>query len=381
MNQNLYFYFHAGSKNHGCEAIVRATQKLLGGCPTLISACPKDDNYYGINQIASVQGKPTIQYSFLEKVFCKLLKNEEHDYHLVAKHESVQYQPPGVALSVGGDNYCYGDAYNYYLDGMNQYLHRRGLKTVLWGCSVEPKTVTPVMEKDFARYDLIAARETISYECLKKFNPQTVLICDPAFHLEKDDMPLPDGFIPGRTVGINLSPMIQKNETVPGITMDNYKAMVEYILGQTDYSIALIPHVVLDSNDDRIPLQQLYNTYAHTGRILLIKDCNCMQLKGYISRCVMFIGARTHATIAAYSTGVPTLVVGYSTKATGIARDLFGTEENYVLPVQNLEHKTDMTKAFCWLDDNKEQIHTHLIQILPEYLRRINNGLDAMEKL
>lgn len=381
MDQKLYFYFHAGSKNHGCEAIVRATQKLLGGQPTLISACPADDQVYGIDQIANVQGKPAIQYSFSEKVFCKLLKSEEHDYHLVAKHESVQYQPPGVALSIGGDNYCYGDAYNYYLDGMNRCLHRRGLKTVLWGCSVEPKTITPAMEKDFARYDLIAARETISYECLKRFNPKTILICDPAFHLEKAELPLPEGFIPGRTVGINLSPMIQKNETIPGITTENYKAMLEYILQQTDYSIALIPHVVQDSNDDRVPLQQLYDTYEHTGRVLLIEDCNCMQLKGYISRCVMFIGARTHATIAAYSTGVPTLAVGYSTKATGIACDLFGTDINYVLPVQKLKQKKDMTNAFCWLDDHKEQIHTRLIQILPEYLSRMDSGVDAMGKL
>ena len=51
----------------------------------------------------------------------------------------------------------------------------------------------------------------------------------------------------------------------------------------------------------------------------MIQDDNCMVIKGYISRCELFIGARTHATIAAYSTGVPTLVLGYSVKARGIA--------------------------------------------------------------
>ncbi len=53
---------------------------------------------------------------------------------------------------------------------------------------------------------------------------------------------------------------------------------------------------------------------------------------------------RTHATIAAYSTGVPTLVVGYSVKARGIARDLFGTEDGYVLPVQQLKESDELTK-------------------------------------
>lgn len=38
----------------------------------------------------------------------------------------------------------------------------------------------------------------------------------------------------------------------------------------------------------------------------------------------VFAGARTHSTIAALSSGVPTLSFAYSIKATGINRDLFG---------------------------------------------------------
>ena len=67
----------------------------------------------------------------------------------------------------------------------------------------------------------------------------------------------------------------------------------------------------------------------------------------------MFIGARTHATIAAYSPR-PTLVVGYSIKARGIAKDLFGTDEGYVLPVQALAQKEDLVNAFDWLYQNAQ---------------------------
>ena len=63
--------------------------------------------------------------------------------------------------------------------------------------------------------------------------------------------------------------------------------------------------------------------YKDSGRVCIVDDCNCMQLKYDISKCRFFVGARTHATIAAYSTCVPTLVVGYSVKSRGIARDLF----------------------------------------------------------
>ena len=39
----------------------------------------------------------------------------------------------------------------------------------------------------------------------------------------RKELPLPDGFEEGNTVGINISPMIQENEPEPGITMSNYK--------------------------------------------------------------------------------------------------------------------------------------------------------------
>ena len=80
-------------------------------------------------------------------------------------------------------------------------------------------------------------------------------------------------------------------------------------------------------NNDLEVLAQLYDEFKDNDRIMLIGDHNCMELKGYIARCRFFVGARTHATIAAYSSCVPTLVLGYSVKSRGIARDLFGNEE------------------------------------------------------
>ena len=70
--------------------------------------------------------------------------------------------------------------------------------------------------------------------------------------------------------------------------------------------------------------------------MVIIGDAPAALLKGYISKCSFFVGARTHSTIAAYSTGVPTLVIGYSVKSRGIATDLFGAYENYVIPVQDI---------------------------------------------
>ena len=95
----------------------------------------------------------------------------------------------------------------------------------------------------------------------------------------------------------------------------------------------------------------------------------------------MFVGARTHATIAAYSSCVPTLGVGYSVKARGIARDLFGTEDNYVLPVQTLKKENQLTDAFMWLSQREYTVRAHLESILPAYLATSRVAMEAIKNL
>lgn len=113
----------------------------------------------------------------------------------------------------------------------------------------------------------------------------------------------------------------------------------------------------------------------------MIEDCNCMELKGYISRCRFFIGARTHATIAAYSTCVPTLVVGYSIKAKGIAKDIFGTYKNYVIPVQMLENEYQLVEAFKWLRDNEKVVREKLGKVMPNYIAKALTARKKFEEL
>ena len=95
-------------------------------------------------------------------------------------------------------------------------------------------------------------------------------------------------------------------------------------------------------------LYKYYEEFKNTGRVILLPDnLNAIQYKGYIARMRFFIGARTHATIAAYSNCVPTMVLGYSVKSKGIAKDLFG-EEKLVLGIEEISNsetlKADLMK-------------------------------------
>lgn len=366
--KNLFMYAHGGSKNHGCEAIVRSTLGLFQNMDrlhiTLMSERPEEDRLYGIDQLCTIIPEQA-QYSRCTPSFLsaylrlKLGKDYVPLDRLNYKKAFDNIQRGDIALSIGGDNYCYADARRYTM--MHDMLLQRGAKTVLWGCSIEPELLKqPEFAQDLSRYSLITARESISYEALRKVNPNTFLLKDPAFTLECPVVALPTGFLDSNMVGINLSPLVIEKEAVPGLVLENYQKLIDYILTETNMGVALVPHVVWEASDDRRPLQNLYQKYKHTERVLLIEDQNCMALKGIISRCRFFIGARTHATIAAYSTGVPTLVVGYSVKARGIARDLFGTEEGYVLPAQSLENENELLSAFRSLMRKEDSIRQTL---------------------
>lgn len=379
----INLYYHCGSANHGCEAIVRATSKLLNTRATLWSTAPDADIAYGLSDIVNIyedtKQPPTGIRLFEFKVHHKLTGSD----YLYTKFEHKDFfssvHPGDTCFSIGGDNYCYGG--NEYLGYYNRIIHEKGGKTVLWGCSFEPSEMDAATAKDIARYDLITARESISYEALRAVNPNTILVADPAFALDKVELPLPDGWQAGNTIGVNASPLIMQSAKDGGMAYEAYRRLIKRILERTDSTVALIPHVVIATNDDRIPLRNLYDEFASTGRVLMVEDHNCCELKGYISRCRMFIGARTHATIAAYSTCVPTLVLGYSVKSKGIARDIFGSEEHYVLPVQEMQNPDELANGFEWLLDHESEIHAHLKNVMPAYIQRAYIAADAILKL
>lgn len=377
----IILYYHAGAANHGCEAIVRATKKILNQDMVLYSVCPEEDIYYGLEDLVTVQRdngnklkkgsfeyfRASISHHLRHDDFCYISLSHKDFFNKIEKGD--------ICLSIGGDNYCYvgRDILGYY----NKRIHQKGAKTVLWGCSFDPNDMTPAIAEDLANYDLIVARESISYHALKEVNSNTVLLPDPAFQLDKVELPLPKGFKEYHTIGVNISPLATDYGT-GSMVMDNYRELIQWLIIHTQEQIVLVPHVVKTGNDDRTTLKMLYNEFMGTDRVLLLDDYNCMELKGYIARCRFFIGARTHATIAAYSTCVPTLVVGYSVKARGIAQELFGTDENYVLPVQSFETKSDLTIAFQWLMNHEEIIRKRLEEFMPKYKQRI---LCAKEKI
>ncbi len=382
-------YFHGGSGNHGCEALARAISSIVNFKKNVIlcSKNPEEEFKYIADRIDITivnDGKVlSIKHPLGFISACRIKFLKQHLAWVKPAHRTLLKiaNKNCVAYSIGGDNYCY-DGVPEVLSLLNKKLNKKGAKTVLFGCSVEPELLNDSsIVEDMSNYALITARESITYNALKEAKVKTdvILAPDPAFTLPISEGVLPDGFVKGNTVGINISPLILNYGSEE--LFDAYCTMIQHILESTDMQIALIPHVVWADNNDFIPIQKIYDHFNQDSRLLIIPDSNATTLKWYISQCRMFIGARTHSTIAAYSTCVPTLVIGYSVKSKGIARDLFGTEQNYVIDSNTIKSGEDLIDAFEWLKENEKQIKEHLEKIMPDYIQRVYLPVEKLKKL
>ena len=381
----IVLYGNGGSGNHGCEAIVRGTFELLREPFLIASESVSEDKKYGLEEFGQIYEAKTKNVNKIQlvKAYAKLKLTgnyTEMDGIHYLKFIKQFKGKADFALSLGGDNYCYSNQSFYAF--LNRAYRKKGFKTVLWGCSIEPDIIkNEEILRDLNSYSLIVTRESITYNAVKAVCDNVILNPDPAFFMPAQKCELDERFNDGNVVGINISPMIISNEKNTGVTYENYKNLVNYILKNTDMSVAFIPHVVWSHNNDKIVLQRLYEDFDKNPRLILIGDYKAPELKYIISKCRLFIGARTHATIAAYSSKVPTLVVGYSVKAQGIALDLFGTYENYVIPVQSLKKKGQLTEAFIWLAMNEKKIRMHLEQFIPQYIKAGREVKNALEKI
>ena len=389
-------YAHGSSYNHGCEAIVRSTCKLLDlnkEKTVLYSNRIEGDLRYHLDDIITIKpiDETPVEHNSALGIFYRLRSHLHSDHrkyyyrYFGKKQYKYLYDYGKTAISIGGDNYCYPSA----IDGLaarNYWLNHYGFTTVLWGASLTPEFMTPDIIEDLQRYKLIVVREKTSFNLLREKGIKTEILCgpDPAFALDVEDTPWPDGKEHQNIIGINISPFVMELEADKGRGLNNYLRLLDWILDKTDCEVALIPHVVFppDGSNDIEIAEKILAHYPNNKRIISIDDrYNCCQLKSLISKCIFFVGARTHATIAAYSTFVPTLVVGYSSKSVGIARDLFGTEKGYVCSVQEFDSDTTLLETFIERYSEKEQFHDYLLHVMPEYIRKQKDCVEAVRSL
>lgn len=380
-----YFLFnHEGSKNHGCEAIVRGSMNIIENSDekaefVLSSYNPSDDII--INNI-TVKAAKTRDLTKVEKLIAAVdLKiNNSETYALQKMYSPIvsDAEDCDVCLSVGGDTYCYGD--NHGIQVLTRELKKRGKKTVLWGASIGAEDLSERKLESLRDFDAIFTREPITYELLKAngANDNIYLFSDPAFCMERVEVEPIDGFTRENTLGFNISPLVASGDPRKKEIAEDF---LRFVFENTTMKVLLIPHVVEENNNDYDFMKPIFEKFEHTGRIAILpSDLEARQYKGYIAGTRFFVGARTHSTIAAYSSGVPTIALGYSVKARGIAKDIFG-EEKYVLDIKAMTDYEELRDEFLKLLENENEIRRELMKSIPLRMRSAMEAGEMLQKI
>ena len=130
-------------------------------------------------------------------------------------------------------------------------------------------------------------------------------------------------------VGLNVSGLLFNggyNRSNQFMLRVDYQALVvrviEYFLSNDDTELYLIGHVQSDRilvEDDQRVAEKLSRDFPKA--IVAPRFSSPVEAKSYISSMDFFVGSRMHATIAAFSSGVPVIPMAYSRKFSGV----FGT--------------------------------------------------------
>ena len=298
------FYSHGGCENHGCEAIVRTLSAMIkNGRPesviklyTLNAQSDKAGDLPNIDETEEFNyTRPVSSLNFMQKLKISSLSRksqksaDEYFYSLSCKNPSLKGND--VYVSVGGDNYCYGDG--HMAAAFNRELKKLGKKTVLWGCSVGKEDLSEDKIKDLKTFDLIVTRESMTYETLINcgIDKNTVLYPDPAFTLDIDTAFGNSFEVKPNTLGFNISSLIGEyageGESIESIAV----GFLRYVLENSEKNILLIPHFTKKGDGDQLILGRIAEKLA-SERVSVVPDTlTAAQYKSIISRCEMFIGA------------------------------------------------------------------------------------------
>lgn len=296
---------HGGSADHGSEDRVRGICRVLPEQPELYSASLEEDWHYGLGEMAGL------------------------NRHL-----------PGVPEQrMGPEDWC------IMLRPRSSDKLRKGGRSVLWGWTPGAVELNRSMVRRLRRFHSIIVSDRNSMELLSAvgLRQNVHLGPDPAFLVKRQLRPLQGAFRQD-TLGLCFSPVVGRFERTQGLLYRSYCHLIQWVLSNTSWQIALIPYCVKSCCNDELLLMALDRQFGQTGRIIFRGDGDCRVLRGDLSMCRCCVG--TAGTLAAWSCGVPGLCIGSSVRARNLSRTLFETVDT-VVSAGSLRTETDLTSHFC----------------------------------
>jgi len=213
-----------------------------------------------------------------------------------------------------------------------------GKKTVKSTSSFGP--MDSKMNSKCARYaikhlwDVVVAREVKSKEQIDKHvrcKKQIYVAPDMANYMKYS----PDSRVT-KCIGISVSHQIIKQWKSSDDYLNCIAVLCDYIVENTEYNVILIPNEFQDGVYNDIDVaNEIYELLKNKVNvsILDVKKMLNSEIKNVISSCDVIVSSRYHSCVAALSSGVPTLVLGWHYKYDELLA-LYG-QRKYILSSEN----------------------------------------------
>ena len=229
--------------------------------------------------------------------------------------------------------------------------------------------------------NLVIARDGASAQYIKTFsNKEVHTTTDLAFKLPYNNKSVAEKGSKIK-IGLNISGLLLKNKTESTPTefqiKTDYDAYIETLLSwiaDNDYDVWLVPHVIEDYQCGKIIAKKF-------SVKLMEMYTNPIDIKNKISELDIFIGARMHATIGAFSSGVATIPTAYSRKFNGLYESIgypyivdllnSSTEENIVKTKMYIKNFLALQKAAESSMEKVNHLEEKTISLIEEQIAKI----------
>lgn len=333
-----------------------------------------------------------LNVSSLKIEFCKLalisdpLRNLKHFFEITNMKRKLQQCDCIIDLTEG-DSFSdiYGDHMFRGRTNIKNFIEKEKIPLMLG-----PQTYGPfisVKNKEMAQKviknaDMLVARDFVSQKLIQDMTGRNAIYTtDLAFLLPYQR---PDKSDAGTKVkvGMNVSALLwgDGNEVQNRNFMlrTNYKKyiidIVRLLLQSGKYEIHMIPHV----KGDEVPHNELKKLFPEIITEGPFDDP--ITIKSFISSMDIFIGARMHGTIAAFTAGVACIPTAYSIKFQGLFES---NNYPYIIDLQKMENDeavdTTMEYVNNYLKISKKAVECK--QYYTEYVKRIEETLSDWLRL
>ena len=391
-------------RNHGVEALVvtsieQLRQRFPGAGFLVLDRMPEFDSSRIDAPDVRFKLDETVRPLYASRLRRALLQLSDHVEALGREYQARirDLESADAVIASGGDVFCSEYGHQSLLSHLAplKIAQQANVPFFIHAQSIGPfkndldtRTFLAVA-KDAAH---VTVRERMSYDYATKQlglpKGQVTLTADPAFLLSRTEAPWREhfGFDDRRpTVALSTSQAICNWMGSDYKThFEAWRQVITMLRRELDANLILIPHVqeMSTKNDDRILATALMREFRFDRNLQIAgADFSASDFKGIISQCDLVVAERMHAAIAGLSSGVPTVVIGYSVKGEGILTDLLGgdtVKKSVLIPLKDfLDGKTPQQRiASAWKD--RAAIKARIADQLPETKRRAALSFDVI---